>query len=118
LTQIPFQLPRARQYIDIVWNGYDLTRKSFRRVSKVTNSMPGGKQKGRRTPRRPSPISNEAGSEKRLNARLCTAENQRVNVVRAFVRIHHFEIDEVTGDAEFIGDAVTAEHVAREPTLP
>jgi hypothetical protein len=50
LTQVPFQPLVLRQYIDINWDGYDLTRKSFSRLSKVTN---GRKTKGRRTARRP-----------------------------------------------------------------
>lgn len=56
-----------------------------------------------------------SGSEKRLNARLRATEYQRVDIVRAFIRIHHFEVDEMPRDAEFIRDAVAAEHVAREP---
>ncbi len=36
-----------------------------------------------------------------------------MDVVRAFVCIHHLEIDEMARDAELVTDAVAAEHVAR-----
>src|SRR5262249_45221783 len=36
-----------------------------------------------------------------------------MNVVRTLVRVHHFEVDEVTRDAEIIADTVTAHHVTR-----
>jgi hypothetical protein len=38
-----------------------------------------------------------------------------VNVVRAFVRVHHFQIHQMPRDAELVRDAVAAEHVACEP---
>jgi hypothetical protein len=53
-------------------------------------------------------------SEERLNARLGPPEDQRVNVVRAFIGIDDLEVDEMPGDTELVGDAVAAEHVARE----
>src|SRR5258707_15702894 len=40
-------------------------------------------------------------------------QDQRVDVVRAFVGIDDLEVDEVADDAELVGDAVAAEHVAR-----
>src|SRR5438045_9117673 len=41
------------------------------------------------------------------------AEDQRMDVVRALVGVHDFEVDEVPDDAELVRDAVAAEHVAR-----
>lgn len=40
------------------------------------------------------------------------AEDQRVDIVGALVGVHHFQVDQVAGDAEFVGDAVAAQHVA------
>ena len=36
-----------------------------------------------------------------------------MDVMRAFVGVDHFEVDHVADDAEFVGDAVAPEHVAR-----
>src|SRR6476659_2817417 len=41
------------------------------------------------------------------------AEDQRVDVVRAFVGIDHLEVDDMADHAELVRDAVAAEHVAR-----
>src|SRR6266850_1237653 len=49
-----------------------------------------------------------------LDAGLRAAEDQRVDVVRAFVGIDHLEVDDMADDAELVGDAVAAQHVARE----
>src|SRR5438309_2611326 len=48
-----------------------------------------------------------------LDPGLRAAEDQRVDVVRAFVGVDDLEVDDVADDAEFVGDAVAAEHVAR-----
>ncbi|MEA3122585.1 MAG: hypothetical protein QOH33_2170 [Paraburkholderia sp.] len=67
------------------------------------------------TPRAPS-ARNVWGkpSEERLNARLSAPKDQRVNVMCALVSIDDLEVDEVPGDTELVGDAIAAEHVARE----
>src|SRR5205823_2698849 len=51
---------------------------------------------------------------KGLDAGLRAAEDEGVDVVRAFVGIDHLEVDDVADDAELVGDAVAAQHVARE----
>src|SRR5881396_2119288 len=51
---------------------------------------------------------------KGLDAGLRAAEDQGVDVVRAFVGVDHLEVDEVADDAELVGDAVAAEHVATD----
>src|SRR5512137_19601 len=53
--------------------------------------------------------------EERLDAGLRAAEDQRVDVVRAFVGVDHLEVQHVARDAVLVADAVAAEHVAREP---
>ena len=35
-----------------------------------------------------------------------------MDVVGTFVGVHDFQIDQVTCDAEFVGDAVTTQHIA------
>jgi len=49
---------------------------------------------------------------KRRNARLCAAQNERVNVMCALVGVHHFEVDQMTRHTKLIADAVAAHHVA------
>src|SRR5256885_8802399 len=49
---------------------------------------------------------------KGLDAGLRAAEDQGVDVVRAFVGIDHLQFDDVADDAELVGDAVAAEHIA------
>ena len=44
------------------------------------------------------------------DACLGAAEDEGMHVVRALIRIHHLEVDEVTNDAELVDDAVAAEH--------
>ncbi len=51
-------------------------------------------------------------SEKRLNAGLRPAKDQRVNVVRALVGVDGFEILRMAHDVVFGLDAVAAMHVA------
>ena len=51
-------------------------------------------------------------SEKSLYAGLCATENQRVNIMRSLVSVHHFEIEHVAHDAIFITDAIAAQHIA------
>jgi hypothetical protein len=36
-----------------------------------------------------------------------------MNIVRAFISIHDFQIHDMTNDAVFVGDAVATQHVAR-----
>ena len=55
-----------------------------------------------------------SASVKCRNASLRTPQNQRVNVVRAFVGVDHFQVHQVPGHAIFIADAVAAHHVARQ----
>ena len=50
---------------------------------------------------------------KRLNPGLRAAQNQRVNVVRALIRVHHFKVHHVAHHAVFIANAIATEHVAR-----
>ncbi|MBW4979738.1 hypothetical protein ABWH88_04405 [Marinobacter adhaerens] len=52
----------------------------------------------------------EASSEKRLNPGLGWTQNQGVNIVGAFIGIHHFQIHQVSRHPKFINDAVTPEH--------
>src|SRR5829696_5981773 len=40
------------------------------------------------------------------------SEDEGVDVVRAFVGVHYFEVDDMADDAELVRDAVAAEHVA------
>src|SRR2546429_97547 len=49
-----------------------------------------------------------------LDAGLRAPEDQRVDIVRAFVGIDHLQVDDVADDAELVGDAVAAQHIARE----
>src|ERR1700730_1519133 len=56
-----------------------------------------------------------ARSHKRLDARLRPAENQRMNVVGAFVGVDGFEIAQHAHHMKLIGNAVAAVHVAGEP---
>ena len=42
------------------------------------------------------------------------AQDQRVDVVRAFVGVDHFEVHQVARHAELVADAVAAHHVARQ----
>src|SRR5205085_368535 len=53
--------------------------------------------------------------EKRLDAGLCAAEDQRMDVVRALVGIDGFEVRQHAHYVELVGDAVAAVHVARKP---
>src|SRR4051812_14275568 len=54
------------------------------------------------------------GSGKCLDSRNRATEDQRVDVVRALVGVHHFEVDDVPDHTELVGYAVAAEHVARD----
>lgn len=40
-----------------------------------------------------------------------TSQDERVDVVRAFVRVHGFQIDSVADDVVLVREAVAAEHV-------
>ena len=42
-------------------------------------------------------------------------QDQRVDVVRAFVGVDHLQVDQVARDAELVADAVATHHVARQP---
>src|SRR5919106_6713699 len=46
-------------------------------------------------------------SGERLDPGLCPAEDQRVDVVRALIGVHDFQVDEVADDAELVRDAVS-----------
>src|SRR3546814_8538339 len=61
-----------------------------------------------------SEILKRQSLEKRLQSGLRPAQDQRVHVVRAFVRVDHLEIDQMAGDAELVGNTVAAQHVARQ----
>src|SRR2546423_520859 len=47
-----------------------------------------------------------------LDSGLRAAEDQRVDVVGAFVGVHHLQVHHVADDAELIRDAIATEHVA------
>jgi hypothetical protein len=47
--------------------------------------------------------------------RICAAEDERVDVVRALIGVHGFQIRDVTHHVIFFGDAVAAMHVAGDP---
>ncbi len=38
-----------------------------------------------------------------------------MHVVRALIGVDHLEVDHMARDAEFVGNAIAAEHVARQP---
>src|SRR6185369_16466423 len=50
---------------------------------------------------------------KRLNAGLRAPEDQGVDVVRAFVGVHGFQVHHMADHVEFVADTVAAVHVAR-----
>ena len=52
--------------------------------------------------------------KKRLDPGLRTTEDQRMDVMRALVSIHRFQIGDVAHDVEFVGNAVAAMHVTRD----
>src|SRR5215831_13891175 len=54
-------------------------------------------------------------SEKRLDAGLCTTEDQRVDIVRALVGVHRLQVREHAHHMVFLGNAVAAVHIARKP---
>src|SRR3546814_15083155 len=58
------------------------------------------------------PGSGEKYGSERGNAGLRATENQGVNIVRPFVGVDDFEVDQMAGDAELVGAAVAAQHVA------
>ena len=47
--------------------------------------------------------------------RLCTTENQRVNIMGAFIGIHHFQVHHMAHDRVLVGNAVGPKHI---PCLP
>src|SRR3974390_1259731 len=61
---------------------------------------------------RPAAISKTDTSEKRLDPGLRTAENQGVDVVGAFVRVHGLQIRERAHYVVFLRDAVATVHIA------
>src|SRR5882724_8709460 len=50
---------------------------------------------------------------KRIDAGDGAAEYQRMNVMRAFIGVDDFQIDQVSCDCIFVADAVAAQHIAR-----
>ena len=48
------------------------------------------------------------------DSRLCATENQGVDIVSAFIRVHSLEVDEMAHDVELVGDAVSAVHIPRD----
>ena len=55
-----------------------------------------------------------ASLEKCLNTCLRTPQNQRMNVMRAFVGVHHFEVHQMTRHIKLVRDAITAQHITRQ----
>src|SRR5208283_4479828 len=80
----------------------------------MADSMPGAPRAMRWPRRNASPrAANLGSSRERLYAGLCSAQNQRVNIMRALVGIHHLEIHHMANHAELVRYAVAAEHIAR-----
>ncbi|CFX46535.1 protein of unknown function [Candidatus Filomicrobium marinum] len=52
-------------------------------------------------------------SPKRLDPGLSTPKNERMDIVRAFVRVHRFKVQDVTDHMKLIRNAITAMHVSR-----
>lgn len=59
--------------------------------------------------------SAERSSGESLDARLGTAQYQRVNIVRALVGVHCFEIHHMADDMVFVRDTIAAVDVACGP---
>src|SRR4051812_13891076 len=67
------------------------------------------------TAAQPSQIASariSSSARKGLDVGLRPPEDQRVNVVRALVGVHRFEVQHVADDVELIRDAVATMHVA------
>jgi hypothetical protein len=50
----------------------------------------------------------QGGSEKRLNPRLRAPQDQGVHIVRAFIGVGHFKVDQVARHAEFVAELLAA----------
>jgi hypothetical protein len=61
----------------------------------------------------PSSHALPASFLKRRDARLRPSQDQRMNVVRAFIGVHHFQVHHVTDHAELVRNSIAAQHVAR-----
>ena len=61
----------------------------------------------------PRPIDSVLGAGKSLQACLCTPEDQRMYVVRTLVGVYRLKINHVSHDMIFLGDPITAMHIAR-----
>src|SRR5690625_4679949 len=58
--------------------------------------------------------SDSIRSEERLQPGLRTAQDKGMDVMGAFVGVHHLYVNQATGHAEFVGNAVSAQHVASQ----
>src|SRR6185437_2351196 len=67
------------------------------------------------SPRGGSERSERGDPSKRGYAGLCTAEDQRMDVVRPLVGVDGLEVQHVADHVELVDDAVAAVHVARHP---
>ena len=54
-------------------------------------------------------------STERLDPRLSPAEDQRMDIMRTFIGVDDFEVNEMANHPVFVADAVAAEHIARQP---
>ncbi len=50
---------------------------------------------------------------KRRNPSDSPAQNQGMHIVCAFVGVHHLQVHQMAGHAEFVADAVAAHHVGQ-----
>ena len=66
-------------------------------------------------PRPPVDASHKSQGAERLETRLRSAEDQRMDVVSSFISVDRFEVHDVADDVKLVNDAVAAVHVAREP---
>jgi hypothetical protein len=62
--------------------------------------------------RKPGTLQRARQASEGRDAGLGAAQDQRVDVVRAFIGIHDLQVDHVADDAELVRNAVTAQHVA------
>src|SRR6185369_4950558 len=74
-----------------------------------------GQSRGAGRPAAAAAMANPYGSANRVEPRQVASDDQRMHVVRAFVRIHGLEIQHVADHRILVDDAVRAETVAREP---
>ncbi len=113
--QLPF--PPRRGWRGVGGEGGNTkATKSIFPTSQSTNQTNPSQSQLRRRKRHPSRRRKTADHSisKRRNPRLRTTQNQGMDVVRAFIGIHHFQIHQMPRHAKLVADAITAHHVARQ----